>query len=42
MMELVISALGCMWAFVMSIVITIGLNETCEAYREAYNVDKFP
>ena len=39
------SVLGTVWAFIVSVVITAGLDQTCKAYAEAgkgRNVDKFP
>ena len=45
MIELVLSALGTVWAFIVSVVITAGLNQTCSAFAEAFkdnNADKFP
>lgn len=45
LIEFVISVLGSIWAFIVSVVLTAGLEATCNAYAESYkedNLDKFP
>ena len=35
LIELVLSAFGSVWAFIVSVVITAGLDVTCSAYVDA-------
>jgi hypothetical protein len=45
MIELIMSAVGALWALIVASVITAGLNTTCQAYGETFKdfeVDHFP
>ena len=43
LVELVLSVFGAVWAFIVSVVITAGLDETCKAFSDANNrPDNFP
>ena len=42
LIELGMSVGGGIWAFIVSVVITAGLDQTCKAYGETFSIDKFP
>ena len=37
--ELGISVVGAVWAFIMAVVITAGVNVTCKGYRDHFELD---
>lgn len=43
-LELSLAILGAIWAFIVSVVITAGLDQTCDAYADTFGhpTDKFP